>query len=642
MVRGNQSNVLVINDTCSQSFETYIEKRQAATSLSSPYIQLTARLSQVWLNQYTIWILLLVFRLSFAMVSLRQDLSSTESALSTACLESQAIASAVTSMPHYLAAGSNALVKQGIDSAIASFFGLLINLLIAVEGIISFILESVRSTYTCLLKMAIDGSLSAVIETTASIGELVNATMSAISNDLSSAVNDANSVLQGLSKVVQTLTAFTGESISIPELTVPDIKGLRGINIFSSAEAVLESLQTEIRTGLFENATDSIIALPFVDLKRNIANTLANTSFDVILLEPPPLVQLKVCQPSSIHKLIMSMDHDMQLLYLGIISALVVLALAIIGLDIWYQLWRWNVLIGTASVIHTSTDALHSVLVVLNPVQAKFSNFMQGLFVSPARKHLVQWLIAYILHTPATHVLLLMLVGMSSVVLQTLMQAKLKTLLSKQDVPSPDFLKIMNSSLTNSSMIWAQAANRQIASTEQVLNDKLFGWVENSTSTVNATLNEFTDEIMSTLNSTFHGTILYDAALQVVNCVLLLKIRGIENGLTWVHEQAHIELPLVSSSIYNISGNDQRSILQLGTNYTSSTLDSAMAMVIQSWQSTIDREMLISAVLFGIWSFVVLCGLIRITFYGHRYQLSMMSGDNLLGKVSGHSPTRID
>lgn len=634
MVQGLASNVLDTNEGSSSNLEDHAEKGKYSTSyLPSPYIKLMARLSQVWLNQYAIMLLLLVFRLSFTLAALRENLANSEEAINVSCLEVQAIASIVASMPHYFVVGSNALVKNSIDSTITGFATLLIKLLTAVEAVIEFVVASFRSTYTCLLKMAVDGSLAAIIQTTDAIGETVNATMSVISDDLSSAICDANAVLQQLDGVVSTLTAVIGEKVSIPTLTLPTIQGLGGMYLLAPFEASVRELRAHLSTGLVENTTDTIVALPFVELKQTITDTLLDYSFDASLLESPQVVQFTLCPSSQIQTFFVSLNDDMHQIYVQIVAGLIFCGLLTFVFNIWIQCWRWRAILKLALATRIATDSVDSVLIAISPIRAKFREYLQSTAITLEKQYLAQWLITYISHTPIAYVFSLVLVGSLSITLQIIMQRKFKTLLATQDMDTSDIYKLVDSSLVNSSKLWTQAANLKIASIEQDLNTKLFGWVRNATSVVNATLNEFTNELVSTLNFTFQGTILYEPAIAVMDCVLLLKIQGIEGGLTWVHNQAHIELPLIPSTILNLSSTDQSVIMQRGSDATSSLLEKAMTKVMQSWQSSMKREIFIITILLGIWSFVVLCGLLRVILFSKRAKIRSLLETHSFGNA---------
>lgn len=631
MAWGDESNVLILHGSESNNPENPSHQDpEKMLSLSSPYIQLAARLSQTWLNQCTIMLLLVIFRLLFTVSTLKEKFSDGEADVNAECLHSQAAASVVASLPHYLALSSNVLVKESIDTAVTDFASLLIRLLTAVEAVVSFVISSFRSTYMCLLNMAIEASLSAVIETVDVIEDTVNLTMSAISKDLAIAVKDANSVLQNLGGVLHTLTALTGEEVSIPLLTLPTMDTLGGLTFTVPLEATIRGLKSEVNREMLGNLTETIIALPFIDLKQIITNTLMNYSFDAALLEAPPLVHLSLCRSSSVNNFFMSLNHDMHMIYLQIIASLTVIAMLAVIFNICLQWWRWNGITKSALVTGLSIDAIDSVLIAVSPVRAKLRLFLRNAFVLPEKQRLAEWFIAYVLHSPVAYIFSLVIVGSLSISLQTLMHNKLKIYITMRDLYSPDFYSVVSSNLKNSSGLWAQAANFRIASTEQELNTKIFYWVRESTSLINATLNEFTDELLHSLNSTFKDTVLYEPAVSVMNCIFLVKVRGIENGLNWVHEQAHIELPVVPSTLFDFSTAEELLTLQSGGNQIISHFDDAMTNMMRSWQSSIHREILIVSILLSIWSLVALCGIARVLYFNNRGKIRTMLGNIVL------------
>ena len=80
------------------------------------------------------------------------------------------------------------------------------------------------------------------------------------------------------------------------------------------------------------------------------------------------------------------------------------------------------------------------------------------------------------------------------------------------------------SSLNNAFKTQANRVNNTINITNADINKNIFGWVNITTIAVNLTLNEFVDQIMGALNTTFRGTILYNPIIGVLNCFILLKL----------------------------------------------------------------------------------------------------------------------
>lgn len=159
-----------------------------------------------------------------------------------------------------------------------------------------------------------------------------------------------------------------------------------------------------------------------------------------------------------------------------------------------------------------------------------------------------------------------------------------------------------------------------INSTNNKINDDVFGWAVNASFAVNNTLNAFTDQMSTALNDTFGGTILYQPITEVLNCLIGLKIAGIESGLTWVTENAHVSFPTFRADVFSAgaessissSSSPTDSFLSSPGNVASDDITNAVLKVTNKLAEGIKLEAAISGFIIGIWLLVVLIGAIRV------------------------------
>src|SRR5262245_35239313 len=84
-----------------------------------PYLGLTARLSQVWLNRWTLFLLVVVLHLLSIMILLENDLESAKDEALSACLGIEKAGSVLASIPHFMAQGMNKMTAKGIEASLA-------------------------------------------------------------------------------------------------------------------------------------------------------------------------------------------------------------------------------------------------------------------------------------------------------------------------------------------------------------------------------------------------------------------------------------------------------------------------------------------------------------------------------------------
>jgi hypothetical protein len=108
--------------------------------------------------------------------------------------------------------------------------------------------------------------------------------------------------------------------------------------------------------------------------------------------------------------------------------------------------------------------------------------------------------------------------------------------------------------------------------------------------------------------------------LDVLNCLVLLKVKGIEDGLTWVSDHAQIDFPLLPNdtfslgTIQKVSGSEA-DILKTGVNGTAANdIADAVYHVTNALAKAIRQEAIISTCVLLIWVLIALIGLSRASF----------------------------
>jgi len=182
-----------------------------------------------------------------------------------------------------------------------------------------------------------------------------------------------------------------------------------------------------------------------------------------------------------------------------------------------------------------------------------------------------------------------------------------------------EFAGTVVNALNNASQQWAIGTNKAISATNKEINDELFGWVGTSTTAVNDTLNAFVDEMSDALNKVFGGTPLEDPIKEVINCLIGLKIQGVQKALTWVHDNAHVNFPLMDNDTFSLGAAkaiasdspNSESFLADPTSSAKDEISDAVVSLINKIESGIRTEALISVAILLIWVLIFLIGLGR-------------------------------
>lgn len=363
-----------------------------------------------------------------------------------------------------------------------------------------------------------------------------------------------------------------------------------------------------------------------------INSSYSNYSFDRSVLPVPGKDKMSFCQDDdSINSVFDSLNSLVKattktaavvLIILALLSMIPMGYMDLIG---WRSL-RKRVFTLTRALQRTdkNLDPIDSFQTATSPWVHYFGIFITRPIRSVRNQSIIRWLIAYITYPSSLVVLSLAVASVASAIIQSSILSKLEAQSPALALSVGNLVNTVVSTVQDKGDEWANGTNDALALTETDINDNLFEWVLDATSSVNNTLNTFVDEMMSTLNDVFGDTPLYDPIVDVLNCLLLLKIKGVQSGLTWAHDNAHITLPrvnetLITDSLLSIDSNNSSNssnstdvtdaaISDL-MNDTSSTVLAALQRAESAYRSGINLEFYFAGALFAVWVIIVLIGI---------------------------------
>ncbi|KAG4304862.1 hypothetical protein PORY_001537 [Pneumocystis oryctolagi] len=420
-----------------------------------PYLLLPARLSLVWVNKWTIALILIFIRLFFFMLSFKKDMNVVQDRMEDAYALMQYSANAVAATPRLMAIGTNKVIVLGVENSVRALNKVLLLTLIGFENIIFFFIEVITHTWTCLLELSVKGGINIIADVVEKITNFVNSALQSIEKDVVNGIQEVNNGLSSILHTIENTLKVLGKSVSLPPLTISSVNKLSNVTIPKNYDDELRKLQYKISLDPVKKVAKEAIAFPFARLRELINNTFSNYSFDISLL------------PS---------------------------------------------------------------------------------FKDRHRKILTRWFLSYIFHPSSLFVLGLGILGIISCGLQFILLSIMKKNISVS-FSEIDIRPLIAENLQRTSSKWSSDVNSVLNETSTTMNNHLFGWVYQSTRHVNNTLNVFIDTTASSLKQIFGGTILYKPVLEVLNCMLLVKLRGIEKGLTWIYQNARISFPYVPDDI---------------------------------------------------------------------------------------------
>jgi hypothetical protein len=582
----------------------------------TPYLGLRARLSQVWINRWTVLLLLVLVRVLLAIASTDSGLGSARREALSACSSVEKVGSALASMPHYMSTGVNKMTATGITRAVNGLESMVTLTITGVEELIVFWIGMLTNTYLCLTTFAVTGSLQAVISGLEAAQKELNTMTNAIGDELSSVGSTLQTDLNGF---VSGLNTFTGAKLPTVDFTkqINELKDLKlPVNMTDDLNKLNSSLPTFDQV---KNVTDGVIRFPFEELKKLVNTSMGTYQFNDTLFPVPQKEALTFCSDDNgINNFFDDLVHIEQVAKKVFLATLIIAAVLVCIPMAWWEMKRFQRLQERSKLIGSqATDPMDAVYMASRPTTSRVGLALSNKFSSQRRQILVRWVISYMTSPAALFILSLGLAGLFSCFCQWILLRAIEKEVPALTNQVANFSGMVVKKLDNASMAWADGTNQVIQSESQRLNAELLGWVNTSTVAVNDTLNKFVDETMNVLNMTFGGTPLYDPVKEVFNCLIGIKIAGIEKGLTWVHDNAHIAFPLLDNQTFSLTGAGQKSNDPSAQNFladpssgAADDISNAVARVTNGIAKAIRQEVIISIMILVVWLIVCLSGLI--------------------------------
>jgi hypothetical protein len=580
-----------------------------------PYLGLRARLSQIWINRWTILLLLVLVRLLFAIASTNSSITSARREALSACTQVEHIGSSMASMPHFMAKGVNEMTASGIEKAVSGLMKMLEMSVTGVEEIVLFVIHMMTSTYLCLITLAVSGSLHAAVEIGNEINKKLSETIDEVTDDMGNAVK---SVTDGINSIMDKIN-FNIPSSSKPSINLDEqIKKLKTLELPPEMQQGLQKLNESIPTfAEVQNFTDNIIRAPFEEVKKLIQG-MEKFEFDRELLPVPQKESLNFCsEGNTINDFfddLVIMAYNARKIALGLLIAAAIVVCVPMA---WMEIRRYRKMQKRAALFGEGHDGMDVVYLASHPTSSGIGLWFGKRFGSARRQAVMRWAFAYATSVPMMFLLSLGIAGLFSCFCQYLLLKAIKDKAPELTDQVADFAEKVVKSLNNASMSWSGGVNGAVGKLDEKINGDILDWVNTSTTAVNNTLNGFVDEMSKTLNDVFGGTILYDPIKEVLNCLIGLKIAGFQKGLNWVQENAHVSFPGVRNDSLSLQTLAQKSgstsaaeLLANPNGKAKDEITEAVNHIIEKLMNGIETEALISTALILIWLCIAIGGIV--------------------------------
>lgn len=587
----------------------------------TPYLSLRSRLSQIWINRWTVLLLLVLVRLVLLIAQLTSNVGDAKTQALSACSKVEDVGSAMASMPHYLSVGVNELTGKGIETAVHAMVDILDLIMQGVEGIIIFFINFLTATYTCLITAMVHGSLDVVASVTKDATKEFN-------DIIDKAANDIDSISKGLEGGINKLVKAIQGSVFgnlLPDVPKVDFSGpINNLKKFdlNSDDFVkdVQQLNKEIPTfDQVQNLTKEAVSFPFNIARDALKDAYGNYRFRKDVFPLAQKKRLTFCSDNNtINDFFTKLFQIIHTARITFIVVLVLLAvLAIVPMTVW-EIHRWRRQQKLAKVVQNNQyDPMDTVYIASRPWTARTGIKLASKF-NGQRAILVRWCVAYATSPAAVFVLSLAIAGLFSCFCQWILLKVVQKEVPEIEDKVGAFAGEVVNTLKQVSQDWANDANHVITGMSDDINKDVLVYVSNATDAVNNTLNVFLKEMDKGLNTVFGNTILLDPIKGVLHCVIGIKIENVQKGLTWVHDHAKVTFPTLPGDIFSAGANssisgdgDMNTFLASPASVTTDEVSGAVLHVVNWLKNNIIQEALISTGVLLVYIIVVLIGVLR-------------------------------
>lgn len=570
-----------------------------------------------------------------ALRDLNSDLAAARREALSACTSVESMGSAMASMPYYMSSGVNEMTAKSIEKAVHGLHQMAMMSLTGVEEIVVFVINILTSTYLCLISLVVGGALHAAVSLLEDVAKWLSAAAGSIGKDLGKVVQDFDKALNGVISGLNAVGSLFGGK-PIPKINVDStVDKLNHLTIDTREFTKdLEDLNKKIPNFTqVQNMADDAIRIPFEEVKKLANKSMGVYKFDRSVFKTPAKEKVTFCTDdngiTNFFDKIFEMMITAKKIFLIVLAIAAVLACIPMG---YREVWRWRSQKQRAEIVSSGKhDPLDVVYIVSRPYTSRFGLWISSKMSSLRRQNLVRWVVAYATTEAALFVLALGLAGLFTCACHAVLMKSIEKVVPELADQVGDFAAVVIDKLNNASQQWAFETNKVIIKTNSDINHDMLGWVNISVDAIEKVLNTFTNETTKVLNQTFGGTVLHDPIQGLFDCMIGLKIAGVEKALNWIEDNAHVNFPLLPNDTFslgavsrlaasksNASQADQAFLASPG-DVAGDKISAAIVRVVNKLWETIVTEVFISLVILGIWFAILLIGILIACFrwFGH-------------------------
>jgi len=376
-------------------------------------------------------------------------------------------------------------------------------------------------------------------------------------------------------------------------------------------------------------------------LKKDINDTFAAVSFQPEGLPVPELNRLTFCNQLDTSVIDDIAQDLIKMAKIGVV-VIILLALLLIGLNCLLTWYKWRCMknhleytrqawLTDPTLVHTTSKSTapqitlsdHNLMMLQanseHPLITKITNQLSARFrLTPSQHTHTQWFFNYIFHAPALACFLIGFFGLMSVQIQLWAMGPLEAKYQARAAAtvsdfSTTIATSINQSMYNQSSLYANEVNGRVDDIQSTINNGVFGWVNGTTTTLNSTVNTFYTDIQQAVTTVFGGTILESPANAFLQCFIGSKVDAIENALTFLHDNLHVDMPRLNQTVLILSPDSvdeaAQPIATAAIGGGNGDDQGLIGRLVNSYAASLRKERVMFGIFLALWGLVILMGL---------------------------------
>lgn len=472
-----------------------------------------------WLNMATLALVPVLVTLCKVRASINSTITAAQAIASRGCDDMNAAAARIVSIPAVLQERAYTEMQTTADNLLRG----LITVIDTLKGIVLWIIGLYKSTFRCLLGLAVNGVMSVVTKIAGPVQET------------------AENILQGGANVLQQLV---GNNQPNQQVSLGDWAG------------GMKDVQQKVQqwTNSDNDPLNTLIGAPFEKIKEDIHASLGQW-------KPPNYNETKVIASSNqgLHATwctaepLMNALNDTKtklhtVIYICIVLVVLFLVI-IICINMLYMRrrsqfltqWRRQLAYDLSHNVKEQNTALRKEQHVVEQELVLFGDAHEhsaSTLVDP-HSRMARWIRTLTIHRYAVYCLLVGVVGLvATFTLHVIIDKVMAGLAPGFDAAANAWTSDIAGSATSSALhqldVQLEQINTWITQAEKDMNEQAFGVVRSIATAANSTLGVVTQHVTDFVQTTLGGTILEQPAKDVLDCVMMFKIEKIEQGVDYI------------------------------------------------------------------------------------------------------------